>query len=296
MPDLAVDQLRGVQGLVTFESPDLGSALSVAEETARLLVDEAHWGSDIYVAAPAGSRWTADELNEQLLYQQSYYPQGDVRVVILAYAHLMDIRLHDHLLKIVEEPPAPVLFAFVVPTGDQLPVTLQSRIYRRISVPARSLDELSAAIQAAGGAAPSSGLVKLSQASPMLSAGLSGDAASKALPLGESFVRSMAGSGFTEAFRAHKTLKELSRAVSGAGAEAPATKAARREILRGSLQLLIGAQIGSMEHGSTAEALAAEARTHRIEKAQRLAETHLPADQVIAYALTGGSDAAAAGR
>lgn len=291
MPETS-EQLKGAQGLVTFESPDLGSALSAAEATARELVERENWGADIFTAAPEGARWTADELNQQLLHQQAYEPQGDVRVLIIAGAHLMDARLHDHLLKIVEEPVAPVLFAFVVDDSTKLPVTLQSRIYRSITVPPRSTEELVAAITQTAGTAPSPAVVRLSQMAPVFSAGITGDAAADVLPLAEQYVAHLQHTGFTAAFRTAKTLKEMSKAVSGGSAEAPKTKAAQREAVRVGLQLVEAMLLRSLETGTTEQALVASSRLGRVSKAQGLAASHLPADQVFAYALTGGSDAA----
>lgn len=284
-----IEQLRGVQGLATFESPDLGAALSAAADAARSLVDPQHWGADTYTAAPEGAKWTAEELQEQLLYQQAYEPQGSVRVVIIAYAHLMDARLHDHLLKIVEEPSAPVLFLFVVDDGDRLPVTLQSRIYRRVRVEPRSLEGLTQEIRDAGGSTPPVGVVRLSQLSPLLSAAATGESAAKVSELASVFVAALKGHGFTDGFRATKALKQLAKEVSGAGSEAPKTKAAQRELLRGGLQLLKSLHLHVLETGSTEQAEVADSRLSRVGRAQRLAESHLPPDQVFAYALSGGA-------
>lgn len=281
------DQLRGVQGLATFASKDLGSALAAAEGAARALIQKEHWGADIYTAAPAGARWTADELNQQLLHQQAYEPQGDVRVVIIASAHQMDARLHDHLLKIVEEPPAPVLFLFVVDDSDRLPITIQSRIYRTIQVPERSYEELGSAISAAAGESPSAGVIRLSQMSPVVSAGLTGESAAGALPLAEQFVAGLQGTGFTAAFRATKVLKGLAKAVSGGSAESPKTKAAQREALHAGLQMMHDGQLRLLETGTTQQAVVADVRLGRIGEASTLAATHLPPDQVLAYAMSG---------
>lgn len=281
------DQLRGVQGLATFASKDLGSALAAAEGTARGLIQKEHWGADIFTAAPAGARWTADELNEQLLHQQAYEPQGDVRVVIIAAAHQMDARLHDHLLKIVEEPPAPVLFLFVVDDSDRLPVTIQSRIYRKIQVPERSYEELGSEISEAAGQTPSAGVIRLCQMAPVVSVGLTGESAAAVLPLAEQYVVGLAGSGFTTAFRTTKTLKELAKSVSGGSAESPKTKAAQREALSTGLQMMHDRQLHLLEVGSAQEAVVADFRLGRIGEATALAASHLPADQVFAYAMTG---------
>lgn len=270
---------------MTFESEDLGAALAAAEAAARELVDRSHWGPDIFTAAPAGARWTADELNEQLIYQQAYEPQGDVRMVIIAYAHLMDARLHDHLLKIVEEPVAPVLFMFVVDDGDRLPVTVQSRIFRRLTVEPRSAGELESAIQSSAGVAPSAAVVRLSQLSPMLSSAITGEPGAEVLTAAEEFASTLFGHGFTAGFRATKSLKTLSRAVSGGSAEAPKTKAAQRELLRSGLKLLQSTQLQVLASGDTQGAVLADRNLGRLDRAAHLSEVHLPPDQVLAYAL-----------
>ena len=287
------DLLRGVQGLASFESVDLGSALAAAENTARQLVAEEHWGADTFTAAPEGARWTVDELQQQLLYQQAYQPQGDVRLVTIAYAHLMDARLHDHLLKIVEEPPAPVLFLFVVDNSDNLPITLQSRIYRRIHVEPRSVEQLTSEIHQAAGEVPAPAVVRVSQKAPTLAAALAGEKASEVLTHCTWFVNTLQERGFTAGFKATKTLKDTSRAVSGGSAEAPKTRAAQREILRAGLQLLSESQLHRLEHGTLPEAQDAAVRMDRIDQALNLSEAHLPADQVLVYALTGGEAHAA---
>lgn len=286
------DALRGVQGLAVFHSPDLGAALANAESCARDLVPKEFWSADIYVALPEGDRWTAEELTQQLVYQQAYQPLGDVRVVILAFTHLMDRRLHDHLLKVVEEPPAPVLFIAVVPDMGTLPVTLQSRVYRAIAVPPRDAAELTNQISDASGTAPGRAVVQLAQRAPLTAAALTGPRSNDVLSSLEEFLEAITRTGFTAAAEANSRLEAAAAAISGGSKTAPATRAARREVLNTSLRMLWHVQVRALREGTVADALTAQTRAERIERAERLAVMHLPADQVLAYALTiGGCNA-----
>lgn len=283
-----VEALRGVQGLAAFHSPDLGAALSAAETCARGLVPPGFWSSDIYVALPEGDRWTAEELTNQLVYQQAYQPLGDVRVVILAFTHLMDRRLHDHLLKIVEEPPAPVLFIAVVPEMGTLPVTLQSRVYRSFEVPARAAAELTGLIRAAAGSEPSPAVVQLAQRAPLTAAALEGPRSSGVLDSLEEFLAALLRTGFTAAAEANSHLEAAARAISDGPKAAPGTRAARREVLNTGLHMLRRAQVRAASVGTAEDAAPRLERAERIARAERLAAVHLPADQVLAYAQTLG--------
>lgn len=281
--------LSGVRSLATVESTDLGAALAGAEAIARDLVAEENWPYDIFTAAPQGARWKAEELTEQLLYQQAYEPQGDQRVLIISYAHLMDARLHDQLLKVVEEPVAPVLFLFVVAQSETLPTTIQSRIYERITIPARSAESIAAEVAAAAGAKPSPGVVHLCQHAPTISAGLVGEKAAEALSAAESYVKHLHAPGFTAGWLATDSLKSLAKASSGASAEAPKTKAAQREGLRAGLQLLQQTVLETLATGSDTEASRADLMLERLQKSEWLSDAHLPVEQVLVYATTGGA-------
>lgn len=280
--------LKGVRGLATVESADLGAAIAGADEIARDLVAEEHWHFDIFTAAPEGARWKAEELTSQLLYQQAYEPQGEQRVLIITYAHLMDARLHDQLLKVVEEPVAPVLFLFVVDNSEALPTTIQSRIYERIVIPARNPESIAHNISEAAGTQPSSGVVHLSQHAPTISAGLVGDKATEVLSATEDFIRHLHSPGFTAGWKANDALKALAKATSDAGAEAPKTKAAQREGLRAGLVLLEQTALRGLAQGTDEQAAAADIAMRRLKKAAWLSDSHLPIEQVLVYTTTGG--------
>lgn len=272
------EKVRGVQGLVAFQSTDPGAGLTAAVDTAKTLVPEEHHGPDIYVASPESGKWTIDEIGEQLLHQQAYEPMGDMRVVVVDRAHRMDKRAHDHLLKTVEEPPAAVLFIFVVESADALPVTIQSRVYTAVSVPPRSVEDVRREVQAKAGVDASGRMVELVQSSPQLSAGLNEYAVSAVQEAVEhAGAVNLSALG---AFKLARAAEEAGAAAVGKKKDSPEAKSAGREI-GGVLLDMRYTQLKQQaaENGS----LDAMRLLDRTLEARRMVNMYIPMDQAFTY-------------
>lgn len=289
MSRVDANQLRGVQGLAAIQSPDASAALTAATGVARDLVPREYWSADIYVASPEGARWTIEEIGQHLLYQQAYAPLGDLRVVIVDRAHLMDARTHDHLLKTVEEPASTVLFLFTVQDASTLPTTIQSRIYRTVTVPSRTDAEMAESIRAAAGAAPSKRVLELARRSPGLSVGLDGENAAEVLPLCEELAALTPS--FTSAFRGARLLEKIGAGAAGAKQTSPQAKALTRDVLRTFLALKVEEGAAAMADPSRDAALAGQGQHDRAVRARTMLDVNIPAEQVLASAFVEVPDA-----
>lgn len=282
-----VEALRGMQGLIVFESPDRGAALSQAWELANKLIPAEHRASEIAYTGPEGDRWTIDELNDQLLYQQAYAPLGDHRIIIVDRADDMDRRAAEHLLKTVEEPPARVLFLFVVESSNNLLTTLLSRTYEVRSVSGRERSEVREGIAARCGRQPSAAVVTLAQRCPRLSGALSRDDATSVLDAVEGVAPAMTGPTCTAAMRTSGSIRSAAGAMSGKNPTHPATRATQRELLRGVLDLLDLEARDALTGTSDTSAHQAVAVLGQVRAARTMLSRHLPIEHVLTTALSG---------
>lgn len=81
---------------------------------------------DVHVAAPAGDRWSLDEVRD-LVVAPAQLVSIDRCVVVVEQAGAMDTASAEHLLKVVEEPAENTVFLFCVQDPAELLVTLRGR-------------------------------------------------------------------------------------------------------------------------------------------------------------------------
>lgn len=109
--------------------------------------------SDLHVIAPAGDRWTVDEIESQLFDVVRRSPA--VRhVIVIDAADRMDARLADRLLRTLEEPPSPTTFVLCVEDLASLAPTVQGRVEQVVEILPAAPTERAEALAAAGVARP----------------------------------------------------------------------------------------------------------------------------------------------
>lgn len=81
---------------------------------------------DLRWAGPGTDRWTVSEVDD-LVISPSQLKAYERNVIVVRAAGAMDTRTAEHLLKTIEEPPAPSLFIFVVRSAAELLPTIVGR-------------------------------------------------------------------------------------------------------------------------------------------------------------------------
>lgn len=98
----------------------------LVESSALWLAEKSGFDEDLRVARPASDRWTIEELDELVIAPSALKPS--VRnLIVLCRADNIAPGAYAHLLKTIEEPPAPTTFVFSLRSMASLPATLRGR-------------------------------------------------------------------------------------------------------------------------------------------------------------------------
>ena len=90
--------------------------------------------TDARVVAPEKANWTVEEITEQIIAPASLTPRLR-NVIVVTDADKMTASAADHLLKAIEEPPAPTTFVLCAKSTDLLSATIRSRSSAKITFP-----------------------------------------------------------------------------------------------------------------------------------------------------------------
>lgn len=147
--DAAIAQLDGAAPtLVLLECPDPQVGYAAALRLAASGIPDGH-EADLRRAEPDEDRWRTHEVSERIIAPAALkaFTRGHV---VVADADQMTLRLHDHLLKTVEEPASNTQFWFCVRRASDLPATLRGRAGVILSLATADPQEQLAALVDAG--------------------------------------------------------------------------------------------------------------------------------------------------
>lgn len=105
--------------------------------------------TDVARLAPPQGSWRAEDVTGQLFPAVRLVPSHRHAVVVDRAEELVT-RLHDRVLKLFEEPPAPTWFLLCLPAGTDLPATISSRVALRLDARPAGDEQRARALVAAG--------------------------------------------------------------------------------------------------------------------------------------------------
>ena len=132
--------------------------LLTAEALGRAILPASAHALDLHVVRHDKDRWSTDELNDKIVHPASLVPMHRT-VIAIQDAHRMEATLADQLLKMLEEQTHPTTFVLCVPDVAALPVTLQSRVSRVLTIEPALQQDLTRRLEAAGLTRPDAVLV-----------------------------------------------------------------------------------------------------------------------------------------
>jgi hypothetical protein len=123
LEEIADEPLPGSLVVLACRIPALASSAAMA--LGRRMLGSADSRRDVARFAPAGENWLVDEVAE-VAARAALMP--DTRhFLVLDRAERLDQKVFDRLLRLIEEPPAPLTMVLVVPSLSDVPATLLGR-------------------------------------------------------------------------------------------------------------------------------------------------------------------------